>query len=327
MTTQNIKKIAIISGKGGTGKTFISASFAVLAKNNISSSQIGFRVQADEQSVSDIHGQGRLKNEMTEIQFGKSIVADCDVDAANLHLLLNTDNNQTFSFHSGNQYTINSKDCIQCGQCKHLCNYDAISSDYHIDPIACEGCGACYFVCPAKAITASAKYTGQYFISETPYGPFVHARLNIGEDNSGKLVSQVRETTDKVTKENNYSLQIIDGPPGIGCPVTATLTGIDLSIIVTEPTLSGIHDLERIIELSQHFDVPVKIIINKCDINAKNTKAIENYAQKKQISVIGKIPYCPDIIKSLVSHKIFIEQYPKHSISQTIKSIWGKALI
>ena len=280
-----MKQITVISGKGGTGKTTITACLAKLAKN--------------------------------------FVIADCDVDAADLHLLLDRKVREKHDFFSGKGYSINNK-CISCGKCRELCRYSAIDEKYNIDPIACDGCGACYFVCPVKAISVKDNLAGEYYISSinNEATPFIHANLHIAEDNSGKLVAQVRKEARKTAETISAQHIIIDGPPGIGCPVNAAIVGIDLALIVTEPTLSGIHDLERIIKVTGHFKVRSKVVVNKSDINLKNTKKIIKICSDNNLECIAQIPYDKAVIESLIEGKTMIEKFPEHNISLEIKKIW-----
>ncbi|NWF52770.1 MAG: 4Fe-4S binding protein, partial [Nitrospirae bacterium] len=209
-----MKQIVVISGKGGTGKTILTASFASLAKNKV--------------------------------------MADCDVDAADLHLLLQPEIKERHEFRSGVTATIDKELCQGCGECISVCRFNAISEDFTVDPISCEGCTICSYVCPAGAIKLEENISGEWFVSETKYGPFVHAKLGIAEENSGKLVSVVRQKAKEIAEKENLDYVIIDGPPGIGCPVIASLANVDLAMIVTEPTLSGIHDMERVAQVSKH---------------------------------------------------------------------------
>ncbi|MDD4527594.1 MAG: P-loop NTPase [Candidatus Margulisbacteria bacterium] len=282
------KQITIISGKGGTGKTTITACFTKIAKN--------------------------------------FITADCDVDAADMHLLLNPIVKEKFLFYSGKNYSIHHNKCISCGKCQEICRFDAISNDYNIDHIACESCGACFFVCPTQAITEEQNLAGEYYISQfnNNKNMLIHANLYIGEDNSGKLVSEVRKKARKLAEDSNSEYIIIDGPPGIGCPVNAAIVGTDLAVIVTEPTLSGIHDLERILAVAKHFNIPSKVIINKYDINLKNTKEIEKICQRNNSELLGKIKYDKLVVKSLIEGKTIIETHPNHEISNQLKTIWEK---
>jgi MinD superfamily P-loop ATPase len=283
-----MKQITVISGKGGTGKTTITASLAKLAKN--------------------------------------FVVADCDVDAADLHLLLDPKIGSKHDFFSGKGYSIDNNKCTHCGKCRELCRYEAIDEKYNIDPIACDGCGACYFVCPTKAVSVKENLAGEYYISsiEGQVVPFIHANLHIAEDNSGKLVAQVRKEARRLAQLTEAEYIIIDGPPGIGCPVNAAIVGIDLALIVTEPTLSGIHDLERIIKVTQHFKVKAKVIVNKYDINNENTEKIVEICNKTNAECIAKIPYDKAVVEALIEGKTIIEKYPEHLISSEIKKVWKK---
>lgn len=279
------KQITVISGKGGTGKTTITACLAKLANN--------------------------------------FVVADCDVDAADLHLLLNPKQGQKKDFYSGKGYVIDKSKCIACGKCKQLCRYNAIEAKT-IDPIACDGCGACYYVCPVQAISVKDNLAGEYYVSSINGGvtPFVHANLHIAEDNSGKLVAQVRKESRRMAELTDAKYIIIDGPPGIGCPVNAAIVGVDLVLVVTEPTLSGIHDLERVLAVAKHFKVDAKVIVNKCDINMENTKKIQDICTNNKIKCIANIPYDKEVVKALIDGKVILETQPEHLISQTIKKIW-----
>ncbi len=280
-----MKQILIISGKGGTGKTVFTGALAALAQNKV--------------------------------------MADCDVDAADLHLLLAPKINQTHEFKSGKTAYLDKSICMECGICTDLCRFQAISKDYIIDSIACEGCGFCAFACPQKTITMRENICGHWFVSDTRFGPMVHAKLGIAEENSGKLVSLVRKKAKELAENNKADWVIIDGTPGIGCPVIASLAGIDCALVVTEPTLSGLHDAARVIELAQYFSVPVKMIINKYDLNLKMSENIEKYCCEKQIELIGKISFDKAIVKSMVAGKTIIEQADCLAKKEII-NIWEK---
>ncbi len=280
-----MKQITIISGKGGTGKTTITASLTQIAKNYV--------------------------------------VADCDVDAADLHLLLHPQIKERYDFFSGKNYFINKDKCIRCGKCLEVCRYGAITNNFEIDSIACEGCGSCYYVCPTQAISEQNNLAGEYYISYTKDNkPMIHANLHIAEDNSGKLVAQVRKEARRIASEIKAEHILIDGPPGIGCPVNAAIVGVDLALIVTEPTLSGIHDLQRIIQVTKHFKIKSKVVINKFDINLENTKEIESICREQDSECIAKIPYDEIVVKSLIKGKTIVEYVPNHIISTQIKQIW-----
>jgi len=280
-----MKEIVIISGKGGTGKTVLTASFAALAENKV--------------------------------------MADCDVDAADLHLLLKPEIKEKHEFRSGKTAKINKKLCQECGKCIDLCRFDAIRKDFTIDSISCEGCAVCSHVCPANAITMEENVSGEWFISKTKYGPMVHAKLGIAEENSGKLVTLVRQNARKIAEKRNKDYVIIDGPPGIGCPVIASLANVDLALIVTEPTLSGIHDMERIADVAKHFGVNTKVVINKYDINLKNTKDIIKICKDRNTEILAKLPYSEDVIRSLVKGMPVVE-FCNNQISKDIIALWKK---
>lgn len=278
-----MKQIVVISGKGGTGKTVITAAFAALAEN--------------------------------------AVLADCDVDAADLHLLLTPEIVERHEFRSGLTAMIDNDKCMRCRQCVFYCRFDAISSDIVVDRIACEGCGFCQIVCPAGAITMQENVAGEWFISQTRFGPFVHARLGIAEENSGKLVALVRQKAKEVAEKNNAAWVIVDGAPGIGCPVIASLSGIDAAVVVTEPTLSGLHDAGRVIQVARHFKVPVFMIINKYDLNHKMTHTIAAYCHKENIPLLGTIAFDKAVVNAVMAGKTIIE-YPDVSTARMIREIW-----
>ncbi len=284
-----MKQLVVISGKGGTGKTVISAAFATLFQNKV--------------------------------------LADSDVDASNLHLLLHPDTKETHTFSGGQKAFLLPDKCSMCGACLDVCRFDAIEArterTIHIDPISCEGCGVCFHVCPTQAIEMRDATSGEWFVSDTKYGPFVHAKLGIGEENSGKLVTTVRKKAAEIAKSNNMDYVIIDGPPGIGCPVIASLTGTDLALVVTEPTLSGIHDMERIVAVARHFKVPAACSINKYDINHENSSRIETWCQDHSIPLLGKIPFDEEVIRSMVQGYPLTENSGCKA-SKEIQRLWEK---
>lgn len=282
-----MKQIVVISGKGGTGKTVITASFATLAE--------------------------------------KKVMADCDVDAANLYLLLHPRILEKHGFEGHKKALIDEEKCSRCGKCIEVCRFDAISEitegQIVIDPISCEGCGICQFVCPTEAISMKENLSGEWFVSETRYGPMVHARLGIAEENSGKLVTLVRENAKVIAEQNSLDLILIDGPPGIGCPVIASLSGVDISLVVTEPTLSGIHDLERVVGVANHFGIKVACVINKYDINQENSGNIERWCQMEGLRVLGKIPYDRRVSEALVKGIPLVE-YSDFPAAREVKNVW-----
>jgi MinD superfamily P-loop ATPase len=248
-----VKELVIASGKGGTGKTSISAALAALAP--------------------------------------AKLLADCDVDAANLHLVVGSRLKEAHDFLAGFAPAVDEKACLHCGRCTNLCRFGAIEDGVISRPLACEGCGVCAFNCPAHAISMVDKKAGQWLVSDTRHGLLVHAELGLAVDNSGKLVSEVRRQAKSRAEKRRLPLIITDGPPGIGCPTIAALTGANLVLAVTEPSLSGIHDLERLFFLCRHFGVPVAVCINKADISVENTRAIVALCNRERASVVGEIPY------------------------------------
>ncbi|HOO46045.1 MAG TPA: ATP-binding protein [Deltaproteobacteria bacterium] len=288
-----MKEIVIISGKGGTGKTSIVASLATLA--------------------------------------GKNVLADCDVDAADLHLVLEPKVQSRNDFSGGKKARIIKEECTACGECIDVCRFEAIhypqtagrtdSETPRVNPTFCEGCGVCVRVCPAEAIAFEDAVNGQWFISDTRYGPMVHARLGIAQGNSGKLVSLIRDEARKIAERDDLDYIIVDGSPGIGCPVISSITGSDLVVVVTEPTLSGQHDLERVAELTGHFQIPTVICINKWDLNPEITSQIEQRAKAMGILSAGRIRYDPAVTKAQIMKSSVVE-YTGGAISEDISSVW-----
>ena len=277
-----MKEIVVLSGKGGTGKTSIVASFASLAQSKV--------------------------------------LADCDVDAADLHLLLKPQVKEEKEFWSGQVALIDKDKCTECGLCQEVCRFDAIR-DFKVDPISCEGCSFCYHVCPVDAIAMKDTMSGYSFISETKYGYLCHARLGIGQENSGKLVALVRQNAKLIAERENLDYIITDGPPGIGCPVISSLSGANLALLVTEPTLSGIHDLDRVIGVCRHFGVPALVCINKYDINQKNSDEIERYCFSQGVEVASKIPFDNVVTEALIE-RLPVVEYDGAKVSQAIEKLW-----
>ena len=279
-----MKELVVISGKGGTGKTSLMAAFASLAKNKV--------------------------------------LCDADVDAADLHLLMDPDIKERHDFKGGGIAVIHTDRCIECGLCRDLCRWNAISEAYVVDPIECEGCGVCVDFCPEKAIDFPTKTCGKWFISSTRFGPMVHARLGIAEENSGKLVALVRQEARQLAEKNKLDLLITDGPPGVGCPVIASVGGASAVLIVAEPTVSGLHDMERVAQLATHFKVPGMVCVNKFDLNPDQAEAIEKLAKKNNITVVGRIPFDPVFTESMVQGQTVLEYVGNSKIRNSISSIW-----
>jgi MinD superfamily P-loop ATPase len=281
-----MKEVVIISGKGGTGKTSITASFALLAKN--------------------------------------AVLADCDVDAADLHLILTPDERERHDFWSGHEAVINPMLCRPKGVCASLCRFDAISRPgrkYWIDPTACEGCGVCAHFCPEGAIEMKERLCGVWMISDTRAGPMVHAKLGVAAENSGKLVSTVRQEAKRLAEKTERDMLLIDGPPGIGCAVIAAISGASAVVMVTEPSMSGEHDLLRTLELARHFQVPAFVCVNKWDISADMAEQIEAKAVAEGATLLGRIRYDGGVSQAQRQAKAVIETGA--ACAHDIKDIWN----
>ncbi|HOC90785.1 MAG TPA: ATP-binding protein [bacterium] len=280
-----MKELTIVSGKGGAGKTSVAASFAALARDKA--------------------------------------IADCDVDAADLHLVMEPTIKHREPFSGGSKAEIDLKICSSCGLCRTLCRFDAIDKDYKIDDFACEGCGVCADNCPEKAALLIPRQAGELFVSDTRNGPMVHARLIPGEENSGKLVSLVRSRAREIAENEKLGLVLIDGSPGIGCPVIASVTGVSLLLIVTEPTLSGLHDLDRIASLAGHFGIPSAVCVNKFDINIEMTESIEKYCAGKKLPIVGRIPYDTLVTKAQIAG-VSVVEYSGGAAALEVSRVWKK---
>ncbi len=289
-----MKELVVLSGKGGTGKTSIVASFAALCDDKV--------------------------------------VADCDVDAADLHLVLSPRMTNWKAFHGNKLAIIDQGGCTSCGRCADVCRFDAIIQEsdpadptrtkYSVDPLACEGCGACVIACPTDTIRLEDAMTGEWAVSESRLGPLVHARLGIGQESSGKLVTMVRSQAAVVARERGVALSLIDGSPGIGCPVIASLTGADLALVVTEPTVSGLHDLERVAGVAKKLGVPVTVTINKHDINLDAAARIEEWCISSGISVAPRIPYDDDVTAAQVNGLSVVE-HSDGPAATAIRDVWS----
>jgi MinD superfamily P-loop ATPase len=286
-----IRELVVISGKGGTGKTSIAASFAVLAR--------------------------------------RPVVADCDVDAADLHLVLAPRIRERHEFRSGNQAVIRQDRCTGCGACLAHCRFQAVQTTkregetrYVIDSLSCEGCGVCVLRCPVDAIDFPERINGEWLVSETRCGPMVHARLGVAAENSGKLVSVVRSEARRIAEEELRPLVIIDGPPGIGCPVIASVTGASSVLAVTEPTVAGEHDVERVLALARHFAVPAAVCVNKWDINVELTERIEEAARRAGARVVGRIRYDQAVTRAQMQARTVVET--SGVAARDIRDLWER---
>ncbi|MBU4406421.1 MAG: 4Fe-4S binding protein, partial [Candidatus Altiarchaeota archaeon] len=250
-----------------------------------------------------------------------AVFADCDVDAPDLHIILQPKILKEEPFFALRTPRKDESKCIRCGKCREACRFDAIDENFNPIPVRCEGCAACAFVCPEKAIEMVDREAGKLYLSETRFGPFVHAQLNIGEEASGKLVTEVKKRAKQLAEKEGKELILIDGSPGIGCPVIASLAGVDLALIVTEPTVSGIHDLGRILEVTKHFKVKAAVCINKFDINEKKTADVERFCMENKIPVVGRIPYNSDVTKAMLELETVIE-FSSSKVSGAVKEIW-----
>lgn len=280
-----MKELVIISGKGGTGKTSITASFAALAQERV-------------------------------------VVADCDVDAPNLHYLLQPRNREEHEFTASVRAVVDSARCSHCGACVEHCRFAAISADPRVDPLACEGCGFCELVCPEGAVSMHPVPSGHWYSSDTRCGPMIHARLNVGEGNSGKLVSRVKEEARRLAERTDAQLVLVDGPPGTGCPVIASLSGASCVMVVTEPSVSGLHDLVRVLDLCRHFDVAAAVCVNRHDIHPESTRRIEAVCGG---SVSGYIPHDPDVTRALMQGKTVVE-FSRGPAAESLRRLWREML-
>ena len=285
-----MKEIVIISGKGGTGKTSITASFAYLGGKDI-------------------------------------IVADCDVDAADMHLLMQPDQEISEDFYSGLLAEIDQEKCIKCGKCAEVCRWDAIpviDNKYIVQPLDCEGCGYCALVCPSDAISMNEQNVGKWYLSNVKTGTkMVHAKLGVGADNSGKLVAKVKNEAKALAEIEGKKIIIVDGSPGVGCPVVSSLSGASYVLLVTEPSVSGIHDLKRVYELVKKFGIKAGCIINKADINSKKTNDIHKFLENEKIDFIASVPYDENFTKAMTEGKTIVE-FDNGKIKQILEDSWKK---
>lgn len=284
-----MKELVVISGKGGTGKTSLVSAFASLGQ--------------------------------------RKVLCDADVDAADLHLIMAPLVRERHAFQSGHTARIDLERCSGCGLCRDLCKWNAITEGFVVDPVSCEGCGVCCYFCPEKAIEFPLNTCGEWFISDTRFGPMAHASLGIAEENSGKLVTLIRQEGKKLAEKKDLHLLLTDGPPGLGCPVIASIGGATALLIVAEPTVSGRHDMERIADLAAFFKVPAMVCINKFDLNLEEGKAIEAFARNRDLRVIGRIPFDPVFTHAMVAGKTVIEFDGHCEGTRAVIEVWKRIVL
>ena len=292
-----MKQLVILSGKGGTGKTSVTAAFANLA------------LEGD-----------------TPIRL---VLADADVDAANLELVLSPTVEARQDFWGGQVAQIDPQVCNGCGTCQVTCRFDAVherDGEYWIDPIACDGCAACVYQCPESAITMQPQLAGEWYRSQSNYGALFHAALRPAQENSGKLVTVVKQHTRLLAMDEQIPLVLVDGPPGIGCPVISAVSGADLALIVTEPTLAGVHDMRRILQTTHHFGVKTMVCINKADIHPEGTAQIEAFCQEQDVEIVGQIPFDITVTQAMVQGEPVTSYQPGSPASQALQDVWQKVL-
>jgi MinD superfamily P-loop ATPase len=289
-----MKQLVILSGKGGTGKTSITAAFAHLA------------------SASDLAIQ--------------TVLVDADVDASNLELVLSPTILEEHEFTGGQIAAIDEEACGGCETCYRVCRFNAVfetSGIFQVDPIACEGCAACFYQCPQQAIHMQPQMAGKWYVSNSRHGPLFHAALRPAQENSGKLVSLVKQQAELLAQKENYELVLVDGPPGIGCPVISAITGADLALIVVEPTAAGIHDMRRVLETTAHFEIPAIVCINKADIYPEGTTQIEEFCQANEIQVLGKIHFDTSVIEAMVQGEPVTAYRKNAPASIALNDVWS----
>jgi MinD superfamily P-loop ATPase len=279
----DIKELVVLSGKGGTGKTSIVGALAALAP--------------------------------------AKVLCDADVDAADLHLILNPRVLERHDFIAGHKAMIDPEQCIQCGECLNWCRFGAISDSLVINPLLCEGCGVCYYMCPVQAVQFPDNHCGEWYLSDTRFGPMVHARLGIAEENSGKLVTLVRNEARRLAGEQGRSYILTDGPPGIGCPAISSLGGATAALLVTEPSVSGHHDLERVAALADHFGVPVLVLVNKADLHWESAEKIAEFCRVRGYPFLGHLPFDADFTRAQVEGKTIME-YDNKKLRSLLSEVW-----
>lgn len=283
-------EIVVISGKGGTGKTSLTAAFAHLAE--------------------------------------AAIICDLDVDAPDLHLILQPEVETREDFFSGHEAVIDPAGCTRCGLCEEICRYQAVistSDGFSINPLKCEGCKVCVHFCPAQTIRFPERHCGRWFISRTRFGPLVHAQLFPGAENSGRLVALLRQKARELAAQTGRALILSDGSPGIGCPVISSLTGTDAAVLVTEPTPSGLHDLQRVADLCRHFTIPIGVIVNKADLNPETTEAVHRWCAVENADFLGALPYDPAVTEAMVRRQA-VTEFSDNGLSAPIRIVWSKII-
>ncbi|KPK94784.1 MAG: (4Fe-4S)-binding protein [Anaerolineae bacterium SM23_ 63] len=292
-----MKQLVILSGKGGTGKTSVAAAFSHLATE----------------------GHDQIS----------AVLADADVDAANLELVLAPHILEREDFWGGQVAKIGQAPCISCGDCVDVCRFDAIHESgglYHVDPIACEGCAACVYHCPYEAITMEKQIAGQWFRSESHYGPLFHAELYPAQENSGKLVTLIKQRARLLALDEGHELVIVDGPPGIGCPVISAASGADLALIVAEPSVAGVHDMQRILRTTEHFGVRALVCINKSDLYPEGSAEITSYCYDHNFEVIGTIPYDIGVTEAMTQGEPVTVYQPSGPAGQALREVWTRTI-
>jgi MinD superfamily P-loop ATPase len=286
-----MKQLVILSGKGGTGKTTVAAALAHLASQEL-----------------------------------PIVLADADVDAANLELVLDPVKQGEHDFMSGQVAVIDAQKCIVCGVCAEVCRFDAVMEEggiYRVDPLGCEGCASCFYQCPEGAIRMQEQHAGLWFRSDSRFGPLFHAHLFAGQENSGKLVTLVKQQGRLLALDTSAELLVVDGPPGIGCPVISASAGADVALHVVEPTVSGVHDLERIMATTDHFGVPSLVAINKADLNLARSEEIADFCAGRGVGVVGRIPYDTVVTEAMVQGRP-VTDYADGTVTEALEAMWSR---
>lgn len=281
----DIHELVVLSGKGGTGKTSLVGALSALVP--------------------------------------EKVLCDADVDAADLHLLLRPEILERHDFYAGHQARIDPERCVECGECLDWCRFGAIDQNFRINPLLCEGCGVCWHLCPADAVDFPDNLCGEWYISQTRFGPLVHARLGIAEENSGKLVALIRQQARQLAEAQGLSWIITDGPPGIGCPVISSLGNATAVLIITEPSVAGRHDLERVAALAVHFGLPVSVLVNKADLHWDTAHAIERFCEAQGYGFLGYLPFSKDFTRSQVEGQTIME-YNNKELQAILREVWEK---